>query len=459
MTQTRTIETFFRRALFKYAGLIFGSLVLILSATSFLLAREQAAASLQESARATAQAFKDRIIDGDIRSVEAQVRDLLLLKEHEVVKILRADHSKIYSQVGDRLEIAQCPSIGVPCFDGYFGPARIEFPISMDSANNTPFRYLYISRAISLNWSFLITVFLIFSIGYFALIIYFLRISKVASISLGSEIKNWSARIRENPKDAGPRHQVPFNELIPLKEALDGLTQQIENFERTATDKARLLLLRGIAHDLLTPVAQLQLNLATLETRLHSNDQNELLTDIRDSLKRVTGVASQVKSLNEKTAPENTELVSMVESEVKALSENESLTSKGIKVRFSSKSDSIRCPFSKTDISRILANLVQNASDASPNGSVINVRVSTENNIGTLSIEDFGKGISKMAQPNVFDPEFTLKPGTGTGLGLAVVKYICDKRLAKIELKSELNKGTNISIQFPILRGETCINY
>ena len=252
--------------------------------------------------------------------------------------------------------------------------------------------------------------------------------------------------------------RVPFNELTPLKEALEGLNEQIEHFERTATDKAKLLLLRGIAHDLLTPVSQLQLNLATLQGRLNSSEHSELLLDIGDSLRRVTGVASQFKSLKETNVSEPTELVSAVALEVKALAESEAVAARGIKVEFIPPMDKVLSPFSKTDVSRILGNLVQNSVDASKDGSIINVSVSARGATGTLTIADAGKGIPTSAQPKVFDPEFTLKPGTGTGLGLAVVKYICTMRSAKIDLKSELNKGTAISIQFPIVRGEACIS-
>ena len=450
MKTKRTIETFFQRAIFRYAGIGFFSMVLILGAASFLLARQQAATDLQESAKATAEAFNDRILDGDIRSVEAQIRDVLMLKDSEVVKVLKADQSKIYAPVEDNLVIHPCPSVGITCFDGYFGKARIEYPISMDSINHVPFRYLYLSRSVQLNWSFLATVFFVFSIIYAALIFGFLRISKIASLRLGSEIQNWSDQIRENPKDASPRQKVPFSELLPLKSALEGLNEQIMKFEQDATDRTRLIILRGIAHDLLTPVSQLQLNLATLEAQVAPGQHQELLNDIRDSLKRVTGIASQVKTLRETPDAETTELVSAVESEVKALAESDLFFGKNISLDFSSDTKAVSSPFSKTDISRILLNLVQNAVDASKDGSAINVSVKTDHEVGRLIVSDAGKGISKSAQPKVFDPEFTLKPGTGTGLGLAVVKYICEKRSAKIDLKSELNKGTTISIRFPV---------
>jgi hypothetical protein len=149
MKSNRTIETFFQRAIFRYAGIVFVLLVAILSTATFLLAREQARSDLKESANATALAFKDRIIDGDIRAVESQIKDVLHLKDTETAKILKTNHSPVYLPIGAKVSVVQCPEIGVPCFDGYFGKARIEVPVSMDSGNKEPFRFLFLSRSVA----------------------------------------------------------------------------------------------------------------------------------------------------------------------------------------------------------------------------------------------------------------------------------------------------------------------
>jgi|GEM_PF-2755330 len=459
MSNHRTIDTFFRRAVLRYAGIGFVLLIAVLGIASFLIAREQATSDLKDNAKAVAQAFKDRIIDGDIRAVEAQVRDVLLLKEGDIVKILKADHNPVYSPIESIQTISRCSQVGSPCFDSFFGNARVEVPISMTSDDQEAFRYLYLSKSISINWSLLITIFFVFGIGYGSLMIAFLRVSKVASTKLGDELKSWSARIKENPKDASPRQTVPFDELAPLKDALTGLNIQIESFEKSATDKAKLLVLRGIAHDLLTPVSQLQMNLATLQRRIKSTEHEELLADISKSLRRVAGVASQVKSLKDTDNDEQSDLVKETSSEIKVLAESDLIRSKNISLEFKAAQPCLFSPFSKTEISRMLTNLIQNSVDASGNGDKILVSVIKKEDRGCLVVEDHGKGIPKSAQEKVFDPEFTLKPGTGTGLGLAVVKYICDLRSSKIELTSQLNQGTTISIQFPLVGGEQCTNF
>lgn len=456
MMSQRNIQTFFQKSLLRFAGFGLMLLIAVSLSISFLLAREQAATDLEESARATAQAFRDRILDGDIRSVEPQLKQLLHIQSDEAAQILKTDLTRVYKTFKDTGPAAKpCPSVGQTCFDGYFGQARIMFPISSDANSDIAYRYLYLSKAVHLNWSFLITVFSVFAIGYFGLVAAFLRISKVASGRLSVEILNWSERLEDNPKDSAPLASPPFAELLPLKAAIEGLNTQIEKFEKTATDKAKLLILRGIAHDILSPVSRLQLYVATLEESLNQKNSLELVSEIKEALKKITSIASQVKTLKESDATfEKIELVSVISDEVAALRSSETITAKNINLEFDSSVNCISTNFSRTDLSRVVSNLVQNAADASGSGSVISVRVSEESGLAVFSVADTGCGIPENAKARIFDPDFTLKPGTGTGLGLAIVKYICEQRSAQIDLESKVNKGTKVSIKMPLVLGE-----
>lgn len=450
MKKTATIPQYFFKSILQYAGVGLFLLFLISLGVSFFLTREQMASDIQESGTATAQAFRDRIIDGDIRSVEPQIRQLLKIRNGESAQILKNDLTRVYNSFATSEKVKPCPKMGSACFDGYFGQARVFVPVSISPGDGPADRYLYLSKQVHMNWSYLITVFVVFTMGYVGLLIAFLRISKLASVRLGAEILNWSNRLKANPKDAIPTDDPPFAELFPLRQALEGLHVQIENFEKTATDKARLLLLRGIAHDLLTPVARLQLYIGTLEGGIDREKNADTLEEIRDSLTLVTGIASQVKTLNDLDAPiEETELVAAANQEIRALRDSKALAQKSIKLEFHSALLNLASPFSRTEIARILSNLVQNSADASAPGSIVNVEVGQSRNGAFLSVTDSGCGIPEYARERVFDPDFTLKPGTGTGLGLAIVKYICERRSAHIELLSQVNSGTTVTIRLP----------
>lgn len=282
----------------------------------------------------------------------------------------------------------------------------------------------------------------------------FIRVSKIASRNLGKEILNWSERLRSNPKDLTPLSDPPFSELLPLKYAIEGLNDQIEKFEQTATDRAKFLILRGIGHDLLTPVARLQLYLAALEKNIDMEQNADTISEMKDSLKRVTTFASQVKTLKESSpSKESTELVSILSEEVKNLKDIEQISEKSISLEFNCNASVIHSPFSKTEISRILLNLVQNAADASIKGSLVSIEAGIAEGKSYFSVSDSGCGIPEEFRSRIFDPDFTLKPGTGTGLGLAIVKYICDQREACIEFETKPNRGTKIKICMPTIIG------
>ena len=68
----------------------------------------------------------------------------------------------------------------------------------------------------------------------------------------------------------------------------------------------------------------------------------------------------------------------------------------------------------------------------------------------TVSIHDTGPWIPSEHREKLFAPVFTTKPGgTGTGLGLYVVRTLIQKHGGRILVESEEGQGTTFSLQFP----------
>jgi two-component system NtrC family sensor kinase len=119
---------------------------------------------------------------------------------------------------------------------------------------------------------------------------------------------------------------------------------------------------------------------------------------------------------------------------------------------FAAKSDLIHC--SPNQIKQACVAILVNASEAVlENGEII---ISTKNpDTETIRIEisDNGIGIPEDDIPHIFEPFFSTKHDTsGIGLGLAIVHGIVKSHNGKIEVKSELGKGTAISINLPLFR-------
>jgi signal transduction histidine kinase len=102
------------------------------------------------------------------------------------------------------------------------------------------------------------------------------------------------------------------------------------------------------------------------------------------------------------------------------------------------------------DIEQVVMNLVNNAIDSIESEGLIGIGLdnNSKGNI-LLSITDNGSGIEDSVIDQIFLPFFTTKdPGKGTGLGLYIIKNICDKHSATINCKSKIGVGTTFKIEF-----------
>jgi two-component system sensor histidine kinase HydH len=103
---------------------------------------------------------------------------------------------------------------------------------------------------------------------------------------------------------------------------------------------------------------------------------------------------------------------------------------------------------------QMILNLMLNAIQASDEGGKISVVLeSRDGRMGVLTIADYGEGISASHMEHIFEPFFTTK-GTGTGLGLAVVKDIADRHSGEIRIESVEGAGTKAIVSIPLWTGQ-----
>lgn len=113
-------------------------------------------------------------------------------------------------------------------------------------------------------------------------------------------------------------------------------------------------------------------------------------------------------------------------------------------------------------LSQVLVNVIANAIDASPKRTaisistdIVNVSAGTEDEnlaakrYARVVIADQGQGMEKTTLDRIFEPFFSSKK-RGTGLGLAIVKQIVEQHGGKIDVDSELEKGTRFMIDLPL---------
>jgi two-component system, NtrC family, sensor kinase len=101
-------------------------------------------------------------------------------------------------------------------------------------------------------------------------------------------------------------------------------------------------------------------------------------------------------------------------------------------------------------IVQVLVNLLVNAGQATPSGGVVRLVTRRDGAQVRVEVRDTGSGMSEETKRHLFEPFFTTKPaGLGTGLGLSVSHGIIKAHGGRIEVESELGKGTCFTIDLP----------
>jgi two-component system nitrogen regulation sensor histidine kinase NtrY len=119
-------------------------------------------------------------------------------------------------------------------------------------------------------------------------------------------------------------------------------------------------------------------------------------------------------------------------------------------ISYSPKQEELYANLDKTQLIRIVTNLVKNAMQACENeeNPIIEVVVLSEKNNVKITVTDNGKGISEKVKDLIFEPKFTTK-SSGMGLGLAMIKNIIEAYDGTISFTSEVEIGTVFTVILP----------
>lgn len=101
-----------------------------------------------------------------------------------------------------------------------------------------------------------------------------------------------------------------------------------------------------------------------------------------------------------------------------------------------------------TQLKQVLINLLKNGIDAVPPKGVIDIFLSNHDNMTWITVKDNGIGMSRDVLGKIGTPFFTTKEG-GNGMGLSVCYNIIESHGGRIEVASEVGKGTTFFVILP----------
>jgi signal transduction histidine kinase len=104
---------------------------------------------------------------------------------------------------------------------------------------------------------------------------------------------------------------------------------------------------------------------------------------------------------------------------------------------------------------QIVQQLISNAKRFSDDGASIEIAARSEGDEIVLTVADRGRGIPSDMLPNVFDPFFQVEDAQtraigGLGIGLYLVREICDAMGASVDAQSEVGESSTFTVRFPI---------
>jgi two-component system NtrC family sensor kinase len=104
-----------------------------------------------------------------------------------------------------------------------------------------------------------------------------------------------------------------------------------------------------------------------------------------------------------------------------------------------------------SQLNQVFMNLLVNAAHSIEEHGTITIRTGMEGDEVWVDIVDTGHGIHPEHMQRIFDPFFTTKPvGKGTGLGLSLSYGIVQKHHGRIDVHSDVGKGTTFRLWLPI---------
>ncbi|TVY01320.1 PAS domain S-box protein [Cohnella terricola] len=202
----------------------------------------------------------------------------------------------------------------------------------------------------------------------------------------------------------------------------------------------------GIAHEIRNPLTSLK---GFLQLIVSGRKNNNSYYDIMNAeLDRIEDIVSELLMLSKPQVYELTyhDLRVMMRDTVTLLETQAILHNIGIEAEYGT--DPLWIYGVENQVKQVFINVIKNAIEAMSDGGTIGIKLSREHDGVYVRIRDEGPGIDEDQLAKMGQPFYTTKE-KGTGLGLMVSYKIVDNHQGKINVKSELGKGTLFEIMLP----------
>lgn len=261
-------------------------------------------------------------------------------------------------------------------------------------------------------------------------------------------------KTRLNRRNEKINLDVASSEINILVEAynnmIDELQESAVKLAKSEREQAWREMAKQVAHEIKNPLTPMRLSVQSFERKFNPEDPKikEKMAEYSNTLIQQIDVMSSIASAFSdfakmpKQKREKLDVVAVVKLALDIFNEEF--------INYYPNESEIYANLDKTQLIRIVTNLVKNAIQASEDRTdpIIEVKVASEGNNVKITVSDNGKGVKDEVKELVFEPKFTTK-SSGMGLGLPMIKNIIEAYDGTISFTSTEDIGTVFTVILP----------
>ena len=283
---------------------------------------------------------------------------------------------------------------------------------------------------------------------------YFLSSYITKSLKTISDKLSETSLNQKNEKIVLEASSKEINLLIKAYNAMvDELEESALKLAQSEREEAWREMAKQVAHEIKNPLTPMRLTVQSFQRKFNPNDLNlrQKINDYSETLIQqidtMSSVASAFSNFASMPAQQNETLnvVNVVELTMDLFNEEY--------VHFKAEEETIISKIDRTQLIRIITNLVKNAIQAIPESQekkAVCVNIKKEWGHVIITVADNGIGIAPEDFSRIFEPKFTTKT-SGMGLGLSIIKNIIENYNGTITFESQKGKGTTFTVSLPII--------
>ena len=284
---------------------------------------------------------------------------------------------------------------------------------------------------------------------------YFLASYITKSLKTISDKINETSLNQKNEKIVIEANSREINSLInAYNKMVDKLEDSATMLAQSEREQAWREMAKQVAHEIKNPLTPMRLTVQSFQRKFDANDPelkqklNDYSKTLIQQIDTMSAVASAFSNFASMPAQQNETLnvVQVVELDLDIFNEDF--------IVFKSNKEYVISKIDRTQLIRIITNLVKNAIQSIPDEQEekkVLVSVNEVENDVIITVEDNGIGIESNNIEHVFEPKFTTKT-SGMGLGLGIIKNIIENYKGTITFETELGKGTTFFVSLPIVK-------